>query len=386
MPVKVRNQMRERKSAFEKRSRLILAFLACAGTCMFLAACNPEYSIEIVRYDPSRACNGVTIFQDLLNGTLVSVNMEGEVLWDFHEPGYYVGGQNLGFDVLEDGKILFMQEERRKILDPSSMEIVWEDQPLGGHHSVSRTARGTILFLNDEWFDVEYDPSQPPISLLGDVIQEVDAATGELVWEWHLKDHVDPVQHHDADRIWTRDWSHCNTVRMYPDYEFHGEFYDAILLNSRRLFTFWMIDSATGEILWSCGEHGTVRGEPPPEDYLFTDEHDVFMFEHDRFIMYDNGDEHVPPTSRALEIEVDPEAGTENEVWSWTESSFHMYDFWGGDANRLPNGNTLVANVTRGRLVEVTPAGETVWEMVMHSTVEGVSQEIYKCERIPYDP
>jgi len=358
--------------------------LALVPACLFLSACNPRYSIEVLTYDPGRALNGVTVFQDLLNGTLVAVDMEGRVLWDRHEPGYYVGGQNLGFDVLPDGNVLFMQDEKRKILDPASMQVVWEDGALGGHHAVSMTHRGTILFLNDEWFEVEYDPEQPPILLLGDVIQEVDASTGELVWEWRLRDHVDPVEHHDADRIWTRDWSRCNTVRMLPDYVFQGRSRDAVLLNSRRLFTFWMIDRDSGEILWSCGEHGTIRGEPPPGDYLFTDAHDVAMFEHNRFILYDNGNEHTPVASRALELAVDPEAGTVRQAWSWTEPDFVMWDFWGGDANRLSNQNTLVTNVTRGRLVEVTPDGDKVWEMIMNGPVEGITQEIYKCERIPY--
>jgi hypothetical protein len=109
----------------------------------------------------------------------------------------------------------------------------------------------------------------------------------------------------------------------------------------------------------------------------------VSMIEPDRFLLFDNGNEHTPPTSRALEIVVNPEAGTVEQAWSWTEADFHMYDFWGGDANRLPNGNTLVTNVTKGRLVEVTPSGETVWEMIMKHPREGIDHEIYKCERIP---
>ncbi len=381
-----REKSSSRKGPSRRRDpRLFLAFLALAASGMVQAGCNADYSIEIAQYDPSRAYNGTTIFQDLLNGTLIAVDMEGEVLWDHFASGFYVGGKNLGFDVLEDGQILFMHEDKRKILDPTQGVTVWEDEPLGGHHSVSMTSRGTILFLNDEWFEVEYDPAKPAILLLGDVIQEVDGTTGDLVWEWHLKDHVDPVEHHDADRIWTRDWSHCNTVRLYPDYEYNGEIYDAVLLNSRRLFTFWMIDYATGDILWSCGEHGTIQAEVPEGEYLFTDGHDVSMIEHNRFILFDNGNEHVPATSRALEIVVDPEAGTVEEAWSWTEPSFHMFDFWGGDANRLPNGNTLVTNVTRGRLVEVTPSGETVWEMIMKHPAEGIYHEIYKCERLPYE-
>ena len=365
------------------RSRWIFFLCTvCACALPALSACNPEYSIEVVTYDPTRAFNGVTVFQDLLNGTLVSVNMRGNVLWDLYMGDYYVGGLNLGFDVLDDGNVLFMHEGRRKILDPGRMELVWEDEPLGGHHAVSMTHRGTILFLNNEWFWVEYDPEKPPIALLGDMIHEVDPATGELVWEWRLWDHVDPVQHHDPRRVWAGDWSHCNTLRMYPDYEYNGATYDAVLLNSRRLFTFWMIDRDSGNILWSCGEHGTVRPELPPGEYLFTDAHEVTMIDHNRFVLYDNGNEHTPPLSRAMEIVVDPEAGTVETVWTWTEPDFHMFDYWGGGLQRLPNGNTLVTNVTRGRLVEVTPDGDKVWEMIMHAPAEGFTQQIYKSRRI----
>jgi hypothetical protein len=33
-----------------------------------------------------------------------------------------------------------------------------------------------------------------------------------------------------------------------------------------------------------------------------------------------------------------------------------------GNAQRLPNGNTLINEASFGRFFEVTPQGETVWE------------------------
>jgi len=137
--------------------------------------------------------------------------------------------------------------------------------------------------------------------------------------------------------------------------------------------------------LFLCGQHGAFGRVEPPGDPSFTDEHDVEMIEHNRFLLFDNGDDHVLPTSRALEIVVEPEAQTVEPVWEWTESEFHMFDYWAGDANRLPNGNTRVVNVTRGRIVEVTPSGDTVWEMLMKHPVEGLFHQIYKCERIPME-
>jgi hypothetical protein len=40
-------------------------------------------------------------------------------------------------------------------------------------------------------------------------------------------------------------------------------------------------------------------------------------------------------------------------------------------AHRLPNGNTLICYGTHGVLVEVTPAGETVWQYVNPVTNDG---------------
>ena len=34
---------------------------------------------------------------------------------------------------------------------------------------------------------------------------------------------------------------------------------------------------------------------------------------------------------------------------------------WPRDADRLPNGNTLITDSRNGRIIEVTPSGEVVW-------------------------
>jgi hypothetical protein len=235
----------------------------CVSIVLFLvlfSGCG-EYTIVVSQYDASRAYNGYTYFRPRPSGELICVDMTGEVIWNYLEPVNYFWGRNLDFEVLEEGTVLYMSAGRHKIIDPQDDTILWEDGPQGGHHTVELTPRGTILFLTNEYFDVDYEPWKPLDRLLGDVIKEIDMDTQEIVWEWRLWDYLDPIEHHDVTSVWTADWSHCNAVHFYPDYSYNGHVYDAVLLNSRHLDTFWMIDYATGEILWSWGEHGGIRAD-----------------------------------------------------------------------------------------------------------------------------
>jgi hypothetical protein len=67
------------------------------------------------------------------------------------------------------------------------------------------------------------------------------------------------------------------------------------------------------------------------------------------------------PFSRVLEIDV----ATKKIVWKYQDnpaSSFFSPRI--SNTQRLPNGNTLINEGWFGRLFEVTPEGETVWQCV----------------------
>ena len=76
-----------------------------------------------------------------------------------------------------------------------------------------------------------------------------------------------------------------------------------------------------------------------------------------RLLVFDNGTDR----DHSRIIELDP---VSLEVtWEYRAdppSSFHSK--WRGSSQRLPNGNTLICESDRGRVFEVTPEGETVWE------------------------
>jgi hypothetical protein len=62
-------------------------------------------------------------------------------------------------------------------------------------------------------------------------------------------------------------------------------------------------------------------------------------------------------------IEVDP---TNNSiVWQYADQSiFSFFSAYISGAQRLPNGNTLICEGVHGRIFEVTPECEVVWEYI----------------------
>ena len=79
-------------------------------------------------------------------------------------------------------------------------------------------------------------------------------------------------------------------------------------------------------------------------------------------------------------VEIDPKAG--RIVWEYLIPDRENWPV--RDANRLPNGNTLITGTTE--IVEVTPGGEIVWRLRMQgisfSLQEAGASGLYKAERL----
>jgi hypothetical protein len=57
---------------------------------------------------------------------------------------------------------------------------------------------------------------------------------------------------------------------------------------------------------------------------------------------------------------------TKEIVWEYVDKPpQNFFSSYISSAQRLPNGNTLIAEGAFGRIFEVTAAGETVWEYVV---------------------
>jgi outer membrane protein assembly factor BamB len=112
------------------------------------------------------------------------------------------------------------------------------------------------------------------------------------------------------------------------------------------------IDRTTGRIVWKLGPP-TLAGQHAPTPLA-----------NGNILIFDNGVHRLDdplPFSRV--IEVNPAS---NEI-VWTYQDNPVSNFFTprmGNAQRLPNGNTLINEASFGRFFEVTAQGETVWEYV----------------------
>jgi len=370
-------------------------FLALCVLGLLAGGCQPPtYLVEVSHYDPDQVWPGDTFFQThVWYPGYFATNMSGEVQWRRTQSGVIVG-VGIGLDIMNNGNVLTMFNAYPTIINPMTDEILWEAPDVFGHHTIAEAPWGNVLTLVAELVPREMlPPAWSSCEVWGDKIVEIDLDTKELIWEWHLHEHLDPVEHHFEGMCTTAgafhaDWSHANTLKVIENYRLGSQVYDTVFLFlSRNLDTFFMIDYPSGDILWSFGQHGTFGRREPPLEPMFIAAHEIEMLPNGNVLLYDNGDGRAYPISRALEIAVDPLAHTGSEVWSWTDPDDYLFSTWGGDADRLPNGNTLISAVMKGRIVEVNPAGEKVWQLDIRDPYaippDATSYTMFMARRVP---
>jgi hypothetical protein len=91
-------------------------------------------------------------------------------------------------------------------------------------------------------------------------------------------------------------------------------------------------------------------------------------------------------SSRVLEIN----PVTFEKIWDYSlggAESYRFFSHYVSNAQRLPNGNTLINEGADGRIFEVTPNREIVWEYInpFSSAATPPTNRVYRAYRIPYD-
>jgi len=256
--------------------------------------------------------------------------------------------------------------------------IVWKYEDSYMHHDFCRMDNGNTMVLR--WVQI---PDEIATKVRGglpgtehqgvmwnDSFQEVTPA-GEVVWEWLGYEHLDPEIDIICPLCPRNEWTHANACFILPD----GD----ILTTFRRTDNIAIIDKSTGDIKWRWG-----AGE-------LAHPHNPTLLDSGNILVFDNGDHRRKGTSDySRVVEVNPK--TEKIEWEYQahpRQLFHALIISG--CQRLPNGNTLICEGTKGRLFEVTPDKEMVWEFInpfyfkdMEAAFLGWSNVIFRAYR--YSP
>lgn len=230
-------------------------------------------------------------------------------------------------------------------------EVVWRFEDPDHHHDAQWLPNGNLLYAALEPVDPAFarrvpggsgDPEAP---MYADVIREVDRS-GRLVWSWRAVDHLDPQDFPIHPGFGRYHWPLVNGL---------GVTADGLVLMSLR---------TTSGVIGVDRASGGVRLHVPPD--VVSHQHAPVELPNGRWLIFDNGNfrpgAHVA-FSRV--IEVDPRDAN-RVVWQYADPTVNLfYTPFMGSAQRLPNGNTHITESASGRIFEVTPAGEVVWEFIL---------------------
>lgn len=319
----------------------------------------PQSHTGLLSSDQNRATPGYRMFSPLgLNQTLI-INMHGEVVhsWDLpYEPGNYgyllPSGNMLSAVRTPDGpKGLPAKGGLMQEWDWDG-NLLWEFKDDLQHHDFQRCKNGNTLYLRWELLSKEnekrvpggLDGSEHPDGIWADVIREIEP-DGSIVWEWRAEDCEEMYDFPLNPMCPRHEWCHANSITQLDN----GD----IIINFRYNHLIAIIDYKTKKFRWTfC-------------DYSYGQQHSVYMLENGNMLFFANGANVLGSGPEAGSSVVELDMKTRQPVWQYAGSpSFSFFSWFISNAQRLDSGNTSILEGVKGKIFEVTPEGETVWEYI----------------------
>lgn len=292
-------------------------------------------------YNSELAWPGTTLLADNHNPErprIIEVNMKGEIIWEYSVPQNLRQYTNPGFDVewLPNNNILFVLPRCGVYEVDRNGKVVWSYLTGKISHDADRLPNGNTIFVFGA-FDQKDDAQVIEVT-----------PQGNVAWGWYAKDYFNKPPYKDT---YNEGWTHTNAVTRLPN---------GNTLISPRNFDFLVEVDARGSVVRTIGE-GLLRAQHDPE-----------VLPNGNILVANHG---MPQQA----IEIDSRTG--GVVWRFTVP---QRDNWPvRDANRLPNGNTLITGTTK--IFEVTPGGGIVWQLGLKAVFyprEAPGRGFYKAERI----
>jgi hypothetical protein len=284
---------------------------------------------------------------------VVAFHPNGSIAWVHHSAEQYGVVWSYDIDPLPNGNLFVTATQRIDgegqtllyELDAETGKPLWSEQlDMLDTHDADMLNRTHIAIANMRNYDEEAGQNNDRLAIY-------NRTSDEIEWSWYFRDHYDE----SVGGRYEEDWTHVNDVDAVGD--------RYLLASPRNFDQTILVDRQTGDIemkLGSDGDFSVMKKQHNP-DYLESESGDP------TFLVADSENERI--------IEYAREDSEWNKTWSVGSGETLA---WPRDADRLPNGNTLLADSRNDRVLEITPDGEVVWEVYAPYLV-------YDVERVPGD-
>ncbi len=222
-------------------------------------------------------------------------------------------------------------------------------------HDIDLTSSGKayIDIYNPVTLDLSAFGGSRTANVLEFVIQEVDIATGDLVFEWHslnsfpVTDSYEPLTNDPVD------YMHGNSVTQDTD--------SNLLVSARHLSTGFKINRSTGQVMWRLGGKRNQFKFSPAGETGPSYQHHLLRIAPGVLSFFDNG--RTRP-SRGVQYQVDETALTATRI----KEQKHvppLSAFSQGSYQQLPGGHSLIAWGNTGFVTEYDSAGGIRFQAVL---------------------
>ncbi|NWF88662.1 MAG: aryl-sulfate sulfotransferase [Ignavibacteriaceae bacterium] len=362
----------------------------------------------------TQAFEGYTLFCPNNSRNTYLINMSNQVVhsWTHTKTGGY------SCYLLEDGTLLRSAVSSNSQLNGGGaagivQKIAWNGSVLWeytyssstyrSHHDICPMPNGNVLLIAWEvktaaqavQAGLNHSASIWPDHIVE--IQPVGTNGGNIVWQWHAWDHL--IQDYNSTKSnfgvvadhpelldinvgssGSGDWMHINGISYNPTL-------DQIVISSHELDEIYVIDHSTttqeaashsggnsgkgGDFLYRWGKPSNYDA---PGSQVFNVVHCSVWIPDSlpgggNILAFNNREgqgssvvlEIIPPRESNGQYTYSPGTafGPSSPLWSYTSPSFYSNHL--GGCQRLPNGNTLIAESTSGYLFEVDSSGSMVW-------------------------
>jgi hypothetical protein len=197
----------------------------------------------------------------------------------------------------------------------------------------------------DIWHDV--DRVGEDRLLVADIAEDsafvLNTTTGDVGWEWHAETDYD----RNRSGGQTGDWTHINDVEALAD--------GRVMVSLRNHDRVAFVDPDAGvQSNWTLGAedaYGILYEQHNP-DYIPAERGGPAVL--------------VGDSENNRVVEYQRVNGSWTQAWTWQDERLR----WPRDADRLPNGHTLVTDSQGDRVLELDADGEVVWQINVSTPYE----------------